>query len=200
MDIVNDLVIPLAASPWIYLLLFAFIVGDSVIPMLPSETLVAGLAAMSATTGQPSMTLLVVAAVAGALLGDNLAYGLGRWWGAEKVAALRTRHDALYRVMEWARSELDQRPVSVLLTARYIPLGRTAVTLTAGATRFPWHRFAPISFLAVLGWAAYNALAGFLAGWWLRDHPVLGVGLAIVVAIVLGTLIDRLVRAVQGQG
>src|SRR5690606_20894533 len=114
--------IPLAASPWIYLLLFAFIVGDSVIPMLPSETLVAGLAAMSATTGQPSMTLLVVAAVAGALLGDNLAYGLGRWWGAEKVAALRTRHDALYRVMEWARSELDQRPVSVLLTARYIPL------------------------------------------------------------------------------
>src|SRR5690606_9945378 len=32
MDIVNDLVIPLAASPWIYLLLFAFIVGDSVDP------------------------------------------------------------------------------------------------------------------------------------------------------------------------
>ena len=168
--------------------------------MLPSETLVAGLAAMSATTGQPSMTLLVVAAVAGALLGDNLAYGLGRWWGAEKVAALRTRHHVLYRVMEWARSELDQRPVSVLLTARYIPLGRTAVTLTAGATGFPWRRFAPISLLAVVGWAAYNTLAGFLAGWWLRDHPVLGVGLAIVVAIVLGTLIDRLVRAVQGQG
>lgn len=37
----------------------------------------------------------------------------------------------------WARRELDQRAAAIILTARYIPVGRIAVNMTAGATGFP---------------------------------------------------------------
>lgn len=195
MDSLNDFVMPLATSRWVYVLAFASIVLDAFAPMFPSETVVVGLAALAAATGAPDVFVLTIVAACAAVVGDNIAFGLGRWLGRDRLS--RMKQPTVVGAMIWARGELERRPASVLLTSRYIPFGRTAVTMTAGASGFPWTRFAPLSVLAGVAWAIYMVLVGALTGTWMQDNPVLGVCTAILVAVMLGYCIDRIVNAVQ---
>lgn len=197
MDIFNDLIMPLAASRWIYVLAFASILFDAFLPILPSETAVVGLAALAAATGEPDLVVLVLVAASAAVAGDNIAFGVGRWLGETRLAG--SRRPTILGAMIWARQELEKRPASILLTSRYIPFGRTAVTMTAGASGFPWSRFAPLSIAAGSVWAIYMVLVGVVTGSWMRDNPVLGVLTAILVAVMLGACIDRLAVAVGNR-
>ncbi len=195
MDFLNDFVMPLATSRWVYVLAFASIVLDAFLPMFPSETAVVGLAALAAAAGAPDVFILAVVAAAAAIVGDNIAFALGRWAGRGRLS--RMKQPTIVGAMIWARGELERRPASVLLTSRYIPFGRTAVTMTAGASGFPWMRFAPLSVLAGGAWAIYMVLVGVLTGTWMQDNPVLGVCTAILVAVMLGSCIDRIVNAMR---
>ena len=80
MDSILSLAETLMASPWLLLLVLVLAVGDSLVPMVPAETVVLT-AGTFAVTGSPSAALLVVAAWAGALLGDVLAHHVGRGAG-----------------------------------------------------------------------------------------------------------------------
>lgn len=57
MDAWNELISPLVASPWIYVLVFVFVLIDAFFPPIPSELAVVGLAALSAATGTPDTCL-----------------------------------------------------------------------------------------------------------------------------------------------
>ena len=46
----------------------------------------------------------------------------------------------------------------------FIPGGRTAATLSAGASLFPWRRFALFDTAAALLWALYASLLGYFGG------------------------------------
>ena len=84
-----------------------------------------------------------------------------------------------------------------MLTARYVPIGRVALTMVAGATGFHRRRFVALSVLAGISWSAYMVSVGVLAGTWSQANPLLSVGLAIVIAIAVGVLIDRSVARLQ---
>ena len=84
----------------------------------------------------------------------------------------------------------------LIFTARYIPVGRIAVNMTAGATRYPFRRFLPLSIAAGVTWAAYSALFGILAGQWLHHQPLLAIVLAIAVAALAGVVVDAVIRRI----
>ncbi len=190
LDGVNDVILDLAGSPWVYLVVFAFVAVDAFVPPVPSESALVALAAVSVSSGDPDLLLLGLVAVAGALVGDNTAYGIGRKMGTDRFAILRK--PKAVEVIERAEHELDKRAATLILTARYIPVGRVAVNVTAGATRFPYRRFLPLAVLAAISWAAYNIGIGVVAGSWVRDNPLLGAGAAIVFALVVGVAIDKI--------
>ena len=112
---------------------------DSLIPLVPSETAVilGGIAA-----GQDDLNIVAVIAcgAGGAMLGDNFAYSIGRRFSAGIQRWYQTKPSRAKR-LEWADHQLRTRGGSLLLTARFIPGGRTVVTLTSGITRQPWVRF-----------------------------------------------------------
>ncbi len=54
---------------------------DAVLPVLPSETVIITLGVATAGSADPRIALLVLAAAAGAFLGDNLSYLIGRHFG-----------------------------------------------------------------------------------------------------------------------
>ena len=70
-----------------FLLIFCFI--DGFVPILPSETLIVALGALSVTSGQPNMWWVMAAAALGAIAGDNMAYMLGRQIGVERFRWMR---------------------------------------------------------------------------------------------------------------
>ena len=84
LGLLTALVTDVAASPWVYLVVFAVCFVDGFFPPVPSETVVVGAATISVATGQPQLLLLIGAAAAGAVLGDNAAYQLGRMLGTDR--------------------------------------------------------------------------------------------------------------------
>lgn len=192
MEQLTGLVLNLAASPWALLLVAAVSCIDSFFPPIPSESVVVALAATGAATGHPHLALLFIAAATGAIAGDNITFRLGRRLGTRRFGWMRRPRVAA--TFEVAARTLRHRPALLILTARYIPVGRVAVNLTAGATGFRPSRFVPLSVLAGVSWAGYSILIGAVAGHWLQLHPLLGALVAVLVAMVIGFLVDLLVR------
>ena len=87
--------------------------------------------------------------------------------------------------------KLYERGAALMLGARYIPVGRVAVNISAGAFRYPWRRFLPLSVLAGLGWSALSLAIGLLSGKWLEDQPIVGAAIGVAIAVTLGVVIDR---------
>lgn len=189
---INDYAIDLGGSPWVYVAVLAFAAIDAFFPPLPSESVVVALAAIGASTGDPDLVLLGLAAGAGAFLGDNVTYRVGRAIGVERFAL--EKRPRLATAVERAERELDRRAAILILTARYIPVGRTAVNLTAGATGFPFRRFLPLSVLGASSWALYSVLIGVVAGTWVKENPLLGAGVAVVIAAAVGFAIDQVLQ------
>ncbi len=185
----NDLAVNSADSPWVFLVVLGFSAFDALIPVVPSESIVVALTAISQSTGSPNLLLLALSAGLGAFIGDNVTFRLGRLVGLHRFRWMR--RPRIVAAFDRARHELDERAAVLILTARYIPVGRVAVNLTAGATDFPYRRFLPLSAVAAVTWAGYAVLIGALAGQWLKGHPLYGAAIAVVIAVILGLSLDR---------
>ncbi|WP_312875889.1 DedA family protein [Arthrobacter terrae] len=188
----NRLIEHSANQWWIVPLVMLFCLIDGFFLFLPSETAIVALAAISSKLGEPNIWLLLVGGAIGAILGDNIAYFLGRKLGVSRFRWMRRPRTA--RAFEWARKELDKRGAVLIFTARYIPVGRIAVNFTAGATRFPWKNFFWLDFAAALTWSGYSVGIGTFAGRWVHHNPLLGVGVAIVFAIIMGFIVDHAMK------
>lgn len=183
-----------AAAPWVLLVVALLAAGDALLPPLPSETVVVALAAISVAATGPNLVLLGAAAATGAFVGDTTVFLLGRRFGTARLARVRRR--GLRRALDRAADTLERRGGLVILAARYVPVGRVAVDLTAGAGGFAPRRFAGLAALAAVSWAAWTVCVGALAGHWLDDNPLLGAAAGITVALALGFAADHAVRVV----
>ena len=106
------------------------------------------------------------------------------------------RRPRVQKVFGWARYELEKRGAVLIFTARYIPWGRVAVNYVAGTTGFPHRRFFVFDAFACLTWVGYSIGIGLVASSvpLLHDYPLLGAGIAVVFAILLGIIIDHALR------
>jgi membrane-associated protein len=195
MEAVQDFVLATIGSPMVYLLIFALVVIDGFFPPVPSETVVVAAAAIGAATGSPNPLIVGVIAAIGATIGDSIAYLIGRSIGTERFAWMRGPR--ISRAIVRARHGLDRRAPILILTARYVPIGRIAVNMTAGATRFPPKRFVPLALLAGACWSAYSIGIGLLAGHWAHEHPLIGALIGIVIAVSVGILVELITEAVH---
>lgn len=193
MDLLNDFIFQAASSPWLLLVMFAVAVIDGFFPPVPSETLLVAAAAVAASAGAGNIVLLVTVAAVGAVIGDNIAYAIGRGAGVTRWRWMRRPRVAA--AVERAQRTLEHRGAPLILAARYVPVGRVAVNMTAGALRYPWRRFLPLSAVAGATWAVYSAGIGLLAGAWLEDQPFLGAVIGIVGALALGFAVERIAAA-----
>lgn len=191
-DTLNTVLLDAATEPWVPLALLLCCLVDGFFPPVPSESLVIGLAAVAAASGAPSLWLVLLAGAAGAVLGDLTAYGLGRRVGTRGFAWMRTPRMA--RLTARAERTLRRRGALVVITGRFVPVGRVVINVTAGATGLPLRRYLPLCLTAGTAWAGFGVTVGWLGGAWMHDHPVLGVAVAIALGIVLGGLVDRLAQ------
>lgn len=194
MDLLTDFLLATVSSPFVYLVVFAIVVIDGFFPPVPSESIVVVAAAVGVSTGAPNPVVIVVLAAIGAAVGDNIAYWLGRTVGTTRFRWMR--HARAVSALDWAGRGLSRSAASMLLVARYIPVGRIAVNMTAGATGFPHRRFWPLTVLAGTCWAVYSVLIGVLAGHWVKEQPLLGAAIGVVIALGLGLVIDRVTTAI----
>ena len=169
----------ISGSAWSYAIVFAVAAVDAFFPLVPSEATVIT-AGVLAGTGDLNILLVILAGASGALCGDNVCYWAGRIFGeriAERVfTGQRRRH------YDRAHNLVEERGAYIILVARFIPLGRTAVTFACGSLDWPWHRFIRYDAIAATLWASYAALLGYFGGKTFEDAPWKGLLIAFAIA------------------
>jgi len=176
-----------SGSPWSYAFLFGIAALDVIFPLVPSETSVI-LAGVFASTGDLMLAGVIVCAAAGAILGDNTAYGIGRTVGHRLVE--RFFKGERRKRVDWAEKQVDERGGYLIVVGRFIPGGRTAVTLACGLLEMRWRRFISFDVVAGFLWASYAALLGYVGGRTFEKSPLYGFLIAFVVALAITGAIE----------
>jgi membrane-associated protein len=181
---------PLMASPLLYPLLVGLSSLDGVLPMVPSEAVILA-AGVFAHGGSPNLGLVIVATAVGVLIGDHLAYGLGRSVLGPRLVR-RSTH--VSRAVAAASKHLDRHALLLIVASRFLSGGRVTMNLACGTARLPLSRFSPASGIAALAWAAYTAGLGFLGGAAFAENPLLGIVVGIGLSVVFAGILDLLRR------
>ncbi|MEZ0449071.1 DedA family protein [Cellulomonas sp. ICMP 17802] len=182
----------LVGSPWIFVVLYLFATIDGFFPPIPSESIVIALAALSMSTGAPNLALIVLVAAAGAWTGDQIAYQIGTKVKVRELRLLRSPRGQA--AVDWAENALANRGAAFIIAARYIPIGRVAVNMTAGAVGYSRRRFMGLTAIAALTWGCYSSLIGIGAGAWLGDHTLAAVAVGVVGGLAIGVVVDWILR------
>lgn len=186
MDALSSLQVDTAAS---YLIAFLLPALDAVFPVLPSETAIIALGVVTAGSADPRIALLIVVAAAGAFLGDNLSYLIGRRFGpAAERRFFSTPKGRAAR--QWAERSLKRYGTQLIIVCRFIPGGRTAVTLTCGLTGYPRRGFVAGTGAAAVIWALYAFFIGRLGGKAFEDAPWAGFLLAAGAALAISAVVE----------
>ena len=182
MDLALELLTVTLTSPWVYLLIAVAAALDSLVPIVPSETLLIT-AATFAATGQPHPAGLVLAAASGALLGDLAAHLVGRF-AATGVGRWR-RWSRVAKLLDSAHSAFSHRGGTVLIAGRFVPGGRSLATIGSGLLGFPVRAFLLWDGIGSLAWALYSTGIGLIGGTLFEDRPLLGVAVGIGIALAI---------------
>ncbi|HET9546629.1 MAG TPA: DedA family protein [Desertimonas sp.] len=188
----------IAGEWWFLLVILAIAFFDSVIPLVPSETAVI-IGGVAAGQGDQVLPLVILCGAAGAFLGDNFAYLIGRRFSPAINRRAERRPKTAQR-LEWASTQIRARGGPLLTTARFIPGGRTALTVTSGLTRqsHPW--FARWIALAALIWATYAAGLGYIFGKRFQDNHTVAFLLAFGAALSITVIIEVVRHVRTGEG
>lgn len=171
---------------------------ENLFPPLPSEVIMP-LAGYLSTRGQVAFWPAVLAGSAGSLAGAAFWYWVGlrltqkrleAWVNAHGTWLAMTPED-VDRAVAWFHGH---GRYSVLL-GRLMPLVRTLISVPAGFSRMPMHRFLALSALGTGLWTGALACAGRLLGQQFRDvDRFIGPVSWVVIAAAVVTYVFRVVR------
>lgn len=179
-----------------YLIALLFPLLDAIAPIIPSESVVVALGVATAGSIDPRLFLLVMLAAAGAFVGDNLCFVLGRYFGPwVKRRSFATTRGAQHLV--WAEKTLQRFGARLIFICRFIPGGRTVVTFTCGAVGYPWHRFAGVTAISGAIWATYAFVIGRVGGSTFSGKPWLGLIVALGLAAVVSLMVEGVRRLIK---
>ena len=158
---------------------------------IPGETILLAGAAL-AQFGRLSLGWVVAAAVAGAILGDNFGFLIGRHGGRTLALRYGPRLGlSESRLAEFDRFFLHYGPRTVFI-ARFVTGLRVVGAILAGASGLRWPTFLFYNATGAIVWSIAVATAGYLLAysWDTLERVIGGVGLValvlVVVAVVLG--------------
>lgn len=141
-------------------------------------------------------TRIFLCAVIGATLGDSFAFFLGTRIHVQRIKSWRDGKGE--QAFERTAKLLHKRGTSFIFAARFVPGGRVAVNMCAGATGFPYSRFMRTDLAAVICWVSYGMSIGFASGSILGPiNPLLATLVGMVGGVILSLLLDRLVARLQ---
>ncbi|VXC85753.1 DedA family protein [Sphingomonas sp. AX6] len=129
---------------WGYLGIAILMLLENVFPPIPSEVIM-GLGGIMVAQGRFEFWPLVAVAVAGTTLGNWVWYGIGRWFGYQRLKPLIDRHGR-WLTLDWDEVEKLHRwfvkyGSGIVFFMRFMPIARTMVSLPAGMVQMSQIKF-----------------------------------------------------------
>jgi len=170
-------------------LLFALVAIESAGVPLPGETALIA-AAVLASQGHYSIVAVIAVAAAGAIVGDNVGYWLGRKGGRTLLARVPLVRDHFERVLPPSERFFERHGSKTVFIARFFAVLRVTAAWLAGISRMPWWRFLLWNAAGGIVWAVVVGLVAYEVGRAAADAIsryglYAGIGVAVVVVTVV---------------
>jgi membrane protein DedA with SNARE-associated domain len=143
-----------------YLTLFLVVGGESAGVPLPGETSLAA-GGVLASNGHLSIYLVIFAAAAGAIVGDNVGYMIGRRGGRWLMSRGGERRQ---RLLARGEAFFDRHGAKTVFFGRWLPGLRITAAWLAGIHKMKWRRFAFWNAAGGISWSITVGLAAYLLG------------------------------------
>jgi membrane protein DedA with SNARE-associated domain len=174
-----------------YLVVFLLVMIESIGVPVPGETALIGAALYAGSTHKLEIWWIVGVAIAGAVIGDNIGFSIGRYGGAKLLLRYGHKirlHEARLKIGIWL---FRRHGGKVVFWGRFVSILRTWAAFLAGANHMEWRRFLFYNAAGGTIWATLYAVAYYEFGGALRKlsttiDVVLGVvGSLILIAFVV---------------
>lgn len=188
-----------------YLAVFLFVAIESIGIPFPGETMLVTAGIYAGTTHRLSIIVVIMAAAAGAIIGDNIGYGIGRAGGYRLL-----RRYGKYIRLEEPRLKLGQylfrqHGSKVVFFGRFVSILRTFAAFLAGVNLMHWRRFLFYNAAGGIIWATIYGVASYLLGSRITtlSKPVDFALIAVGAVAVVGTIVflrineERLIREAE---
>ena len=160
-------------GPWVYALLFLIVfteTGVVVFPFLPGDSLLFVVGALCGA-GLMSLPLAMALLLTAAILGDQVNYAVGRYFGPK---VWQWEHSRFFnkRAFEQAHAFYERWGGITIVLARFMPFVRTFAPFVAGVAAMSRGKFTAYNVLGAAIWVIGLTLAGYVFGNlpWVQEH------------------------------
>jgi membrane protein DedA with SNARE-associated domain len=147
-----------------YWVVFLIVMLESAGVPLPGETILILASGYAGATGQLNLSLVIGCAAAGAILGDNIGFWIGRTYGTKFLL----RYGKFVHLSE-SRLRLGQylfekHGAKIVFFGRFVAFLRVFAALLAGVNRYRWPQFLFFNAAGGIIWALTIGIGAFLFG------------------------------------
>lgn len=135
--------------------------------------------------------ILIPACILAAVLGDATGYQLGKRYGRGLFTRPKSKLFDPQRLVA-AERFFARYGGRAVIVARFVPIARTFVPVTAGISHMPYRRFGPFNILGGVLWVGGVALLGYFLG-----HTIPGVDKYLLPIIALIVIISVIPSALH---
>jgi membrane protein DedA with SNARE-associated domain len=147
-----------------YLVVFLLVMIESIGVPVPGETALIGAALYAGSTHKLEIWWVIAVAVAGAIIGDNIGYAIGRYGGAKVLLRHGHRihlHEGRLKIGIWV---FRRHGGKVVFWGRFVSVLRTYAAFLAGTNQMPWPRFLFFNAAGGIVWATLFGVGYYLFG------------------------------------
>ena len=178
-----------------YSVVFGVIALEAMGMPLPGESMIIATGVYAAATGRLDITLVIAAATAGAIMGDNAGYLIGRSAGFPLLTRYGRHVGLNERRLTLGRYLFKKEGGKVVFIGRFIAILRTFVALMAGASKMDWKVFLLWNAVGGVVWSTLYGVGAYVLGDVMhRIEGRIGIALGVAAVIVIGWAIFFLRR------
>jgi membrane protein DedA with SNARE-associated domain len=147
-----------------YWLIVVLVGVESIGIPVPGETALLAVAVYAGSTHRLSIGLVIVLAIAGAIVGDNLGFLIGRAGGyrfLRRYGKYVRLDESKLKLAEYLFQRYGTR---LVFFGRFVAILRIFAAFLAGTNRMPWSRFALTNAVSVMLWGTVMGILGFQLG------------------------------------
>ena len=180
-----------------YLVVFLLVMLESIGVPVPGETALIGAALYAGSTGKLEIWGVIAVAIAGAIIGDNIGFSIGRYGGAKLLLRHGHKiglHEGRLKIGIWL---FRRHGGKVVFWGRFVSILRTYAAFLAGTNQMAWGRFLVFNAAGAVVWATAFGVAYYVFGSALQKLSTT-IDITLGVAGVVGP--RRLPRLVEAEG